>query len=133
VALTAAQLADARRYAGYWLAGTTQVTDDNNDTVYMRFGMVTMSLHRRLTTLSASEEAIMGTYLTTLGTLETAIVGAADNLDTDQAAVWHRNRSEVTDRARLFDEWRRRMCQFIGITPGPGLGLGGAAVSISRA
>lgn len=133
MALTSAQLADARRYAGYWLAGTTQVTDEHNDTVYMRFGMVTMSLHRRLTSLSASEEAIMATYLTTLGTLETAIVGAADNLDTDQAAVWHRNRSEVSDRARLFDEWRRRMCQFIGVQPGPGLGHGGATVSISRA
>lgn len=132
MALTAAQMTDVRRYAGYWLAGTTQVTDADNDTVYVSFGGGSvMSLYRRLTSLSPSEEAVLTTYLATLATLETAIPGAGANLDTDQAAVWKRNRDEVRDRARLFDDWRRRMCQFLGITPGPGL-AGGNAITIVR-
>lgn len=130
MALTAAQMTDVRRYAGYWLAGTTQVTDADNDTVYVSFGGSVMSLYRRLTTLSASEEAVLGTYLTTLATLEAAIPGAGANLDTDQAAVWHRNRSEVRDRAALFDDWRRRMCGFLGIAPGPALSAGNAAMLV---
>jgi hypothetical protein len=128
MALTAAQMTDVRRFAGYALAGTTQTITDEQDVVYLRFGMITMSLQRRLTTLSASEEAQTVTYLTTLTTLEAAIITAAGNLDTDQAAVWHRNRGEVTDRTSLFDGWRRRMCDFLGLPPGPGLSSGNRLV-----
>lgn len=130
--LTAAQLADVRRYAGYPLAGTTQPITDEQDLVYMRFGMVVMSLHKRLTTLSTEEEAILvNTYLTNLSALESAIPTASENLDTDQAAVWTHNKNEVADRMKLFDSWRRRMCSFIGVAPGPDL-KGGGGLSISR-
>jgi hypothetical protein len=125
VALTDAQMTDVRRYAGYPLAGTTMTITDDQDVVYMQFGMVTMSLHRRLTSLSTNEETVLGTYLTTLAGLETAVAGAGANLDTDQAAVWKRNRSEVGDRAALFDQWRFRMCAYLGLPPGPGLAGGG--------
>lgn len=131
MALTDAQMTDVRRFAGYGVVGTTQPINADSDIVYVRFGMIQMSLYRRLTTLTATEEAALVSYLTTLATLETAIPAAADNLDTDQAAVWHRNRSEVGDRTRLFDQWRRRMCQFLGIAPGPALGAGGG-LRISR-
>lgn len=130
--LTDAQMTDVRRYAGYWIVGTTQPVNANTDTVYMRFGMTYMSLWTRLTTLSATEEAVLiGTYLTNLATLETAIVGASANLDTDVAAVWTHNKNEVADRSALFDMWRRKMCQFLGLPPGPGIG-GGANVAIVR-
>ena len=121
MALTDAQMTDVRRYAGYPLAGTTMTITNDQDTVYMRFGMVTMSLHTRLTSMSATEETVLGTYLTTLAGLETAVAGAGANLDTDRAAVWTRNRSEVADRAALFDQWRLRMCAFLGLPPGPEL------------
>ncbi|WP_376960113.1 hypothetical protein ABNQ39_20595 [Azospirillum sp. A26] len=122
MALTDAQLADVRRYAGYWVAGTSQPVNDDQDTVYMRFGMVIMSLHKRLTTLSVSEEAVLvNTYLTNLATLETGILGAADNLDTASAAVWVRNANEVGDRTSLFRQWRCAMCDFLGLPYGPGL------------
>ena len=129
MALTDSQLTDVRRFMGYPLAGTTMQITNDQDLVYGYFGMVVMSLHQRLTTLSASEEAVLiNTYLTNLYTLETAIVGAGSNLDTDQAAVWSRNKTEVSDRSKLFDQWRRRLCGFIGFAPGPDLGSGGGQI-----
>ncbi|WP_043345569.1 hypothetical protein [Cupriavidus basilensis] len=129
--LTDAQLTDVRRYMGYPLTGTTMPITDYQDVVYGSFGMVVMSLHQRLTTLSASEEAVLiNTYLTNLATLESAIPAVSDNLDTDQAAVWKHNAREQADRDRLFDSWRRRLCEFIGFAPGPVLGRGG--ISIAR-
>ena|SRR5579872_2364255 len=130
--LTDAQLTDARRYLGYPLNGTTFVVTNDQDTVYMRFGMAIMSLHTRLTSLSATEEAVVDTYLTTLNTLEAAIPGSGANLDTDQAAVWKHNKNEVADRSKLYDQWRRRFCEFIGIAPGPTLGSGGS-IALVRA
>ncbi|MDE1179494.1 hypothetical protein [Paraburkholderia sp.] len=129
MALTDAQLTDVRRYMGYQLAGTTMQITNDQDLVYGQFGMVIMSLHQRLTSLSASEEAVLiNTYLTNLAALETAIPAVSDNLDTDQAAVWKHNAREQSDRDRLFDSWRRRMCGFIGFAPGPGLGSGSIQV-----
>jgi hypothetical protein len=46
-------------------------------------------------------------------------------LDTDEAAVWKRNPRELRDRRLLFDDWRRRLCGFLGVRPGPALGEGG--------
>lgn len=133
MALTDAQLVATRRYLGYPLAGTTMQITENQDVVYMRFGMVTMSLHKRLTSLSAAEESVLiNTYLLNLDTLENDIIDARENLDTDVAAVWKRNRNEIDDRASLFADWRRRLCAFIGIAPGPGIS-GGISSSIVRA
>lgn len=131
MALTDAQITDVRRYAGFQLYGTPALTA-NNDIAYLVFGTRQMSLVERLNSLSASEEAVLvNTYLTNLNTLESAIVAAAANLDTDSAAVWTHNKNEVQDRDRLFDSWRRRMCGFLGIAPGPGIGSG-SQVSLVR-
>jgi hypothetical protein len=127
--LTDAQLTDVRRYMGYQLAGTTMPITNDQDLVYGYFGMVVMSLQQRLTSLSASEEAVLvNVYLTNLTTLESAIPSVSDNLDTDVAAVWTHNKNEQADRDKLFDSWRRRMCTFIGFAPGPGLGNSGTPI-----
>ena len=132
MALTDAQVTDVRRYAGYQLAGTPTPTS-NNDLAYLVVGMRQMSLVERLSSLSAAEESVLiNTYLTNLGTLESAIVAAAANLDTDAAAVWTHNKNEVADRDHLFDSWRRRMCAFLGFAPGPGIGSS-AMMSLVRA
>jgi hypothetical protein len=127
--LTAQQMADVRRFAGYPMLADTQA-DDSRDFAY---GWVSpgvwQTLEHRLTNMRPEEESILiTTYLTPLYTLETAITSAADNLDTDQAAVWTHNKTEVADRAKLFDQWRRRMCYFIGVAPGPSLGNGGGRI-----
>lgn len=127
--LTAQQMADVRRFAGYPMLADT-VADDSRDFAY---GWVSpgvwQTLQHRLTNMRPEEESVLiNTYLTNLYSLETAIPAASANLDTAQAAVWTWNRNEVRDRKNLFDEWRRRMCFFIGVAPGPSLGNGGTQI-----
>lgn len=95
-----------------------------------RFFQVYGLLEFRLTNLSANELTIVRRYLGTLGKLEIGIPAAAENLDTDQAAVWTRNKNEPLDRIRLFDEWRRRLCGFLGVPPGPALSDGSASLIV---
>ena len=134
MSLTAAQMTDTRRYMGYQVVGTTMPINDNQDVVYGQFGMVTMSLYTRLTTLTPEEEIVLTTiYLVQLAALELAIFGASDNLDTDQAAVWTHNKNEVNDRSALFNRVRRQLCGFIGFCAGPALSGGGNNISMVRA
>ena len=124
MALTTQQIADVRRFAGYPALGVDTPADDSRDFAY---GFVSpgvwQTLQHRLTNLTAENETtLVNIYLTNLYSLETAIVGASTNLDTSKAAVWEHNANEVADREKLFDGWRRRMCGFLGIAPGPDLG-----------
>lgn len=122
--LTPQQLADARRFMGYPMVGDTS-PDDRSDLAYAQVTSGRyQTLAHRLNTLRAEEEAIVASYLVTLAGLENGIARAADNLDTDKAAVWQRNRSEVSDRTRLYNQWRHQLCGLLGIPPGPSLGNG---------
>jgi hypothetical protein len=127
--LTAQQLVDARRFAGYQALADTSVDDDQDFAYVIGPSGTRQTLQHRLTNLRDEEEAILvNTYLMNLTALEQAILDAAGNLDTNQAAVWVRNPKEVQERTKLFTDWRRRMCGFLGIAPGPGLGSGGIRV-----
>ncbi len=61
-------------------------------------------------------------YLPNLLLLETDLISVRGNLDTDQADVWKRNRTEMDDRQRLFDKIRLQLCRYIGVSPGEGIG-----------
>lgn len=131
--LTDAQKSDVRRFAGYPMLADTVA----NDTTDFAYGYVSsgvwQTLEHRLTHMRPEEEnTLISVYLANLTQLESAVPGAGDNLDTDVAAVWTRNTREVQDRAALFDDWRRRMCGFIGIAPGPWLGDGGSTIALVR-
>lgn len=131
MALTAQQNVDVRRFAGYPSLGTDTPADASRDFAY---GWVSPGVWQTLFTRLANmppevESVLITTYLTQLYLLEAAIPAAVTNLDTDQAAVWYHNKNEVSDKTRLFDQWRRRMCDFIGIAPGPYLGAGGLKIS----
>ncbi len=116
-AFTDAQKADIRRYCGYPAYGDGSVVFPQPWTMRQY-----LALEYRLAHLSQAEGGVVvNTYLANLATLETAIPAAGANLDTDQAAIWKRNTNEVRDRERLFDAWRRRLCGFIGVPPGPHL------------
>ena len=130
MALTAQQTAGVRRFAGYPMLADT-VVDDNKDWAYSSvFTATWQTLYHRLTNMRAEEESILiNTYLTNLYVLETAIPSSGADLDTNVASVWERNPQEVSDRIDLFDQWRRRMCSFIGVDPGPSLGDGGMRIS----
>jgi hypothetical protein len=109
-------LVDIRRFAGYPAFGTGVVIFP-----FPWWFKYYQALEVRLQTLTTDEGAVVQTYLTNLRTLESAIVSASANLDTDQAAVWTHNKNEVRDRDRLYDSWRRRFVGFLGVPAGPDL------------
>jgi hypothetical protein len=80
--------------------------------------------------LAPAELSILRQYLASLYTLEAAIFGAGSNLDTESAAVWVHNQNEVADRTALFNQWCRRLCQFLGLPAGPGLVVGRNGVDL---
>ena len=123
--LSDSQLVDVRRHAGYPLIGDTNVGDQRD----MAYSWVTpgvmQTLFHRLRSLSAAEELVLITnFINPINLMEKAIVDAGSNLDTDVAGIWVRNKGEISDRTKLFNQKRRDMCAFIGIKPGPDLGNG---------
>ena len=117
MAFTTAEKVDIRRHCGYPMFGGTPSSFQS-----YRFFQAYGTLEYRMSNMLAEEEAVVRTtYLANLTTLETAIPAASANLDTDQAAVWTHNKREVADRDALFANWRRKLCEFMGIPPGPGL------------
>jgi hypothetical protein len=126
MAFTDAEKTDIRRFCGFPVYGGQPV-----QAFGWRFMQWYGTLEFRLNNLQVSEESVIrDTYLANLYRLETAIMGASDNLDTDEAAVWKRNKNEVSDRFILFDAWRRRFCGYLGIPPGPGLENAGLKIVI---
>ena len=125
-AFTDQQLVDIRRFCGYPALG-----DGNVVFPYPWIMKQYLALEYRLQHISTDEgSVVVNTYLTNLYTLETAIVGAGANLDTDQAAVWKHNKNEVRDRMALFDSWRRRLCQFLGVPPGPEMAASSGSIAL---
>lgn len=114
--LTDAEKVDLRRFCGYPAYGAAP-TGMQSWRYFQVYGM----LEFRLTNLSGAEIAIARRYLGSLTSLELAVPSASDNLDTDQASMWTRNKNELNDRVRLFDGWRRRLCGFLGVPPGPAI------------
>jgi len=125
MSLTEIERTDVRRFCGYPAVGAG---------LGVPFGLaganVQGGLEFRLSHLTPTELTIVRRYLGTLTVLEMAVPKSSENLDTDQAAVWTRNRDETRDRLRLLDEWRRRLCEFLGVAPGSGLRTGSVAMVI---
>ena len=121
--LTDSQKVDVRRWMGYPAHGAPGGVVPF---VFMHTSGVTQELDARLITLTAAEEVVLtDTYLANLTLLETAILTAQENFDTEIAGPWTANRREVSQRTSLFNQWRRDMCGFLGFEPGPSLGAGG--------
>jgi hypothetical protein len=114
------QKTDIRRHCGYPAYGAAP---DGN--MGWRFFTAYGALEYRMNNLSPDEQVVVLNYIATLNQLESAVPMSTENLDSDGAAGWQHNRYEVADRLRLFDGWRRRLCTFMGIPPGEGLGLAG--------
>ncbi len=118
------QKTDIRRFCGYPAYGASDAGSG------WRFFTAYGALEYRMNNLSSNEAAVVITYLATLTQLEVAVLGSSDNLDSDAAASWKHNANEVADRLRLFDGWRRRLCAFLGVPAGEGLGLGGLSLVV---
>ena len=117
--LTDPEKTDARRFLGYAAYGA-----DPAGSMGWRFYQASGAVEYRLNNLSGSEEVVLRGYLTTLSGLEQAIPGTGAGLDTASAAGWVRNPGELAEREGLFDRWRRRLCAFLGVPPGPSLASG---------
>ena len=122
---TDGQKADIRRFAGYPAYGAGAAGFES-----WRFFQAYGTLEYRLNNLSAAEVAVTLQYLSTLATLEAAIPPSSDNLDTETAAAWTHNPNETRDRMKLFDSWRRRLCGFLGVPPGPALVSAGISLIV---
>jgi hypothetical protein len=121
MALTAQQLVDVRRFCGYSLSGNA-TAQPYRELIYSDVSYMGLSLDYRLDNLSPEEETVITTkYLPNLNAREREIQCAAQNLDTDIAAIWTHNKSEVSDRVDLFNYLRRQLCSFLGFAPGPSL------------
>ena len=103
-----------RRFCGYPMYGGLPVQAFGHR-FYQQYG----TLEFRMNNALASEETVIRSYLSTLATLETAVSDSSANLDTDAAAVWTHNKKEVRDRMELFTIWRKKLCNFFGVPPGP--------------
>lgn len=114
--LTDAEKTDVRRFCGYPAYGAAP-SGMETWRFYQAYGL----LEFRMNNLSEAELMVVRRYLGTLVGLELAIPQSGGNLDTDRASVWTRNRDEIRDRTALFDNWRRRLCAFLGLPPGRGL------------
>ena len=125
MALSDCEKTDARRFCGYPAYGAGAAGFEN-----WRFFQVYGLLEFRLNNLSLSEEIVARRHLASLNNMEVAIPRSADNLDTDQAAVWTHNKDETIDRARLLNEWGRRLCGFLGVPPGPALSGAGLTLVV---
>jgi hypothetical protein len=125
MAFTEGERTDIRRFCGYPAYGA-----GNSGFQGWRFYQAYGLLEYRIQYLTGSEEEAVRQYLGTLSELEAGVTQAAANLDTSEASVWRRNPNEVRDRTRLLDDWRRRLCGFLGVPPGPALGDGGVLLVV---
>ena len=122
---TDAERVDIRRFCGYPAYGAGASGFQS-----WRFFEAYGTLEFRLTNLGPSEFQVVRQYLATLYGLEQAVPTASTNMDTDQAAAWKHNKSEILERARLFDDWCRRLTAFLGVPAGPSLCSSAAAIII---
>lgn len=120
-----AEKTEIRRFCGYPAYGAGAAGFQG-----WRFFQAYGLLEYRLNNLAPAEEQVVRNYVTTLRQLESAVPQASGNLDTDQAAVWVHNSDEVRDRRNLFDDWRRRLCGFLGVPPGPSFAEAGVTLVV---
>lgn len=117
MAFTDAEKVDIRHYCGFPAYGVAPLAN-----FWMRSTYESGQIEFVMRALSADEESIViNEYLPTLKQLEADIPNTRLNIDTAQAAVWHRNPNELAERVTLYTFWRKRLCRFIGSYYGPEL------------
>lgn len=119
MAFTDAQKVQIRKYCGYPVMGNS-ATQFFGYRYFTHYGQ--MEFH--LNNLSSEEETEVVSQLSELNQLEQDLYGTSgvrDNIDTAKAAVWERNKAELTERKALYRSARLRLCQAVGTVPGPQL------------
>lgn len=127
MALTAQQIVDVRRYTGYSVTGDS-IYNAYRELVYSDVSYMGIALDDptgvggRLAHLSNEElNTLQNYYLPTLAAREADIQTATANLDTDKAAIWTHNKSEIAERRDVFTQLRIELCHWLGFSPGPNI------------
>ncbi|GBQ09747.1 hypothetical protein [Swaminathania salitolerans] len=107
---------ELRRFCGYAALGDAATGESS-----WRFFQSAGVLEWRLRTLSEAENKRIRSLLKTVLQMEQAVISASESLDTQAVSVWTRNSREMAERTNLFTWWRRRLCGFLGVAPGPDL------------
>ena len=133
MALTSTQISDCRRFMGYPSQGQYAYTDTQDAAYAWIVPGVRTTLFTRLDTLRPEEETILSaSYLVPLNAMEVLMIADGTNLDTNKAAVWECNQNVINDREQLYTSLRRRLCAFLGYSPGPGLSASSNSVRLVR-
>ena len=111
---TSAQVTDIRRFCGYPPLGP-----GNPVYPYPWILKIYQAFEYLIQNMSQERGAVVVTQLANLDTLESAIMGASSNLDTDTAGPWTHNKNEVKDRWAMFELKRKYLCTIVGCEPGP--------------
>ena len=69
----------------------------------------------------AAEARVVNDLLPALDTLRSDVYNTRDNADTEQAAVWTRNKHEYQERKQIYRDRRIELCRFMNIPVGPGV------------
>lgn len=110
-ALTDAQKIDCRRHLGYPLYG-----DKLTPGFAWRYEYRYLQFEYLMNNLQDGEvNVIVNLYLPNLNQLETDIYQVRQNSDTSQAAVWYRNKLELSERTQNYMQWQKRLSDFFGV------------------
>lgn len=112
--LTDQEKVDIRRYCGYIAYGDKDYAD-NSSTGWRYFQFYGL-LENRMNHLSDEEvTTVRDIYLTAIRSAESYLMETGDNLDTEKASVWVRNKAELRDKEAFYRLWCYKLCTFLGI------------------
>lgn len=76
-------------------------------------------LQFRISNLLPQEEAYVRTLISQCETLEQGLLNVQADMDTASAGPWKRNPQQLKENIRLYTFWRKKMCEFFQLPPGP--------------
>lgn len=121
--LTDTEKVSVRKFCGYPAYGSGPTGD-----TFFRTSYAYTHLEYMMANLLPPEMVECRAKLKDLAALEAAIPAASCSLGVQKAAVFQRNMNEIMDRVGLFNTWRRALCAFLGVPPGPEFDISGTTI-----
>jgi len=116
---------DARRFMGYPAYGS----GPNDDSFGRYFGSYP-TMEFRIANLLPAELVTMRARLAALTAEETLFEASGALVYVGTAAVFTRNPNTISEHQRFLDAMRRRLCEFLGLPPGPQLSASSSSIRL---
>jgi len=114
MSFTDAELVSLRFYCGFSAKGSP-----TGYALGIRFYPAYGAMEYRMQNLTVEEEGFVRIhFLTPLAHIETEWLNTVDNLDTDVAAVWKRNKAELSEKRSIYMRLRKDLCAYFGLMYG---------------